>query len=667
MAQYYTRIRETAKKCEFANEDEAVRDHLIKTMTNNRLRAKTIRNNWTLTQILDEAAIDEESTSQANEIQKKLKSETEYKRVNQIIKKETRQSFEICQRCGSKHERRQCKAYGAECYKCGKRNHFARMCKSIQSKRQEENQETRGRGEKQDVKNGRKYNQETRRNRSKSKGRFSRKRIRHVEVNKDDEETSNSDDDSTDEDIERIVKHLNIHRTAKERGEKNECAITINGMKMIVEPDTGADANVMDEYQFKSLLQQTPEETELRKTKMKLKTLTEELPVMGECSVTMENETRKAEATIAVIKGKIDSYPLLGRKTLEDLGMVKFDATGRLKEPNRDLKSINRINHENKELVEIIGQHEERFKGIGQVKRDGEVVVINLPMKENVEPVAQKPRRVPYHLVEPLRKRIDEFVEYGIMEKVPECESISWCSPLVVQPKPNNPSDIRVSLDLRVLNKSMERTQQVQAPITEDFITTFKDCTIFSKLDMNHGYHQFTLDEQSRKLMTFSTPWGNYRYQRLAFGGINSQDLFDAEMSKIISGIPRVLNNRDDIMVGGIDWEDHNKNLATLLQRLELHNITLRKEKCEFGRSEIEFHGHLFTKDGLKPSPNKVEAVQECSPPKSKEEVVSFVQMLAYLSRYISNFSRRCEPLRRITKDNQKFFGRKSNKKPLKI
>ena len=82
-----------------------------------------------------------------------------------------------------------------------------------------------------------------------------------------------------------------------------------------MEPDTGADANVMDEYQFKSLLQQVPEETELRKTRMKLKTLTEELPVVGECSVTMENETRKVDATIAVIKVKIDSYPLLGRKT----------------------------------------------------------------------------------------------------------------------------------------------------------------------------------------------------------------------------------------------------------------------------------------------------------------------------------------------------------------
>jgi hypothetical protein len=48
-------------------------------------------------------------------------------------------------------------------------------------------------------------------------------------------------------------------------------------------------------------------------------------------------------------------------------------------------------------------------------------------------------------------------------------------------------------------------------------------------------------------------------HKRLAFGGLNSQDLFDAEIAKIISGIPRVLNNRDDIMIGGLDWKDHNK------------------------------------------------------------------------------------------------------------
>ena len=37
-------------------------------------------------------------------------------------------------------------------------------------------------------------------------------------------------------------------------------------------------------------------------------------------------------------------------------------------------------------------------------------------------------------------------------------------------------------------------------------------------------------------------------------------------------------------------------------------------------------------------------------PPKTKEELVSFLQMLACLSRYNSNFTSRCEPLRRLTR-----------------
>ena len=108
-------------------------------------------------------------------------------------------------------------------------------------------------------------------------------------------------------------------------------------------------------------------------------------------------------------------------------------------------------------------------------------------------------------------------------------------------------------------------------------------------------------------------------------------------------------------MIGGRDWDDHNKNLETLLQRIEDHNLTLRREKCEFGKSSIDFHGHLFTQEGLKPSPTKIKAVQQCQAPKSKEELISFIQVVAYLSRYISNFSSRCEPLRQLTKADAKF------------
>ena len=164
--------------------------------------------------------------------------------------------------------------------------------------------------------------------------------------------------------------------------------------------------------------------------------------------------------------------------------------------------------------------------------------------------------------------------------------------------------------------------------------------------------------------MTFSTPWGNYRYKRLAFGGLNSKDFFDTEIAKIISGIPRVLNNRDDIMIGNLDWHDHDANLQAILQRTEDHNLTLRKEKCEYGKTAMNFHGHMFTAEGLRPSPKKIRAVQECTPPKTREELLSFLQMLAYLSRYSSNFSSRCEPLPRQAKDKVCVDNRTANRIP---
>ena len=121
---------------------------------------------------------------------------------------------------------------------------------------------------------------------------------------------------------------------------------------------------------------------------------------------------------------------------------------------------------------------------------------------------------------EPLKKWLDQGLEEGIFEKMPEGEPICWCSPLVVQPKPRytntpkgelGPQMIRASVDLRLPNKYMERTRYVQATIVEDFIHKFHDCKVWSKLDMKQGYHQLLLDEDSRSVATFSTPWGNMR------------------------------------------------------------------------------------------------------------------------------------------------------------
>ena len=63
----------------------------------------------------------------------------------------------------------------------------------------------------------------------------------------------------------------------------------------------------------------------------------------------------------------------------------------------------------------------------------------------------------------------------------------------------------------------------------------------------------------------------------------------------------------------------HLEVLTTVLKRARDHGITFNREKCQFGMEQIEFFGHVFNKDGLKPSPDKVRAVKDCGVPENKE------------------------------------------------
>lgn len=319
---------------------------------------------------------------------------------------------------------------------------------------------------------------------------------------------------------------------------------------------------------------------------------------------------------------------------------------------------------EQSNLENIISDHSKVFSGIGEIKdpKTGEPIEANLEMDPKAVPVAQRPRNVPYYLQEPLREWLEEGEREGIFEKVPANEPITWCSPLVVQPKPKFSSKekldshmIRASIDMRIPNRAMLRSRCVQAPIIEDFTYSLRDCKIFSKLDLKQGYHQLRVGQETAKVATFSTPWGNYRPRRLVFGAKSSQDVFDEAMFRVFGDIPHCMLQRDDLLIGGRDKEEHDKTLEEVLKRASEYNVTFNRDKCEFATNEIEFFGHRFTSDGLKADPEKIRAVKECSAPKSKEEVRSLLGMTGYLSNFIPQYSTLTAPLRRLTRNETKF------------
>ena len=166
----------------------------------------------------------------------------------------------------------------------------------------------------------------------------------------------------------------------------------------------------------------------------------------------------------------------------------------------------------------------------------------------------------------------------------------------------------------------------------------------FSKLDLNHGYHQLELDVGARHLTTFSTRWGLKRYCQLNFRTVIAQEMFHEEVKKTIAGVQGAKIITDDITVYRKTPELHDQAL-----REKLSGLTLNRAKCFFDQSQIKFSGYILPAEGISPDPTKVQALREAERPFNAEEVRSFLGMANYSARFIKNFSTLAAPLRELT------------------
>jgi len=68
---------------------------------------------------------------------------------------------------------------------------------------------------------------------------------------------------------------------------------------------------------------------------------------------------------------------------------------------------------------------------------------------------------------------------------------------------------------------------------------------------MTHCFHQFPIDEGDRKLFTFRTPWGLYRYKRMVMGNSPASAECHKRVRQMMEGIPGVLQIKDYVLVHG--------------------------------------------------------------------------------------------------------------------
>ena len=215
------------------------------------------------------------------------------------------------------------------------------------------------------------------------------------------------------------------------------------------------------------------------------------------------------------------------------------------------------------------------------------------------------------------------------------------------------PREIRICGDYKIGVNPALFTAEYALPLPTDIFNRLAGCSFFSKLDLSAAYNQVTLSDAAAELTTINTPFGLFRYRVLPFGIASAPAIFQRTMDRILEGLPRAFGYLDDIVVGGTSEADHLANLERVLQRLQEHKVLLNREKCQVGLREIEYLGHQLSVKGIKPTPEKVTAIQMAPAPKDAKTLRAFLGMINYYGRFIPNISSLLAPLYRLLKKGE--------------
>lgn len=311
----------------------------------------------------------------SNKLHQMLEVDTMVNAINKSGYKTTtyKQSTTICKKCGQKHKNK-CPAEGAKCFKCGKINHFAKMCFSTY------------------------------------------KMVKHVFV-----------DDGVGGfgsvgDFGGVGGFAGVGGCAgggEEREGENffvgaltsagsvEWNIEVKNENTLFkcQVDTGAQVNIISKNTAKLLNVKDL----CKENKVNILTFSgEKLNVLGSINLRIIYEKQMYNLKFFVID--LNCKNIIGLEAAINLNLIK---------------KVNLISSN-----DIMKQYADIFTGLGLLQ-----CKCNLKLKENATPIIDPPRKIPFKLYDKLRTELERMVKLKVIESI--SEPTEWVSSIVLVTKPN--------------------------------------------------------------------------------------------------------------------------------------------------------------------------------------------------------------------------------------
>ena len=259
------------------------------------------------------------------------------------------------------------------------------------------------------------------------------------------------------------------------------------------------------------------------------------------------------------------------------------------------------------------------------------------------------------------QKYLRDVIEEKLKKNIIEPSNSPCSSRVLLVPKPKG--GVRFVIDYRKLNASIEGDAYT-LPYIYDQLATLEGKTIFTSLDLKEAFWSVELTEASRELTAFRTPHGLFHYKRMPMGLKTASATFCRFIDSILGSMKwtSILVYIDDLLIATSSEEEHIGVFRTLVERLDKANLTLGAKKCFIGREQVGFLGHVVSARGVEPDPSKIKAIKALHLPESAKEMGTCLGIMGYYRKFVLNYSRIEEPLRKMKLEPHRWKKNKDGK-----
>ena len=309
---------------------------------------------------------------------------------------------------------------------------------------------------------------------------------------------------------------------------------------------------------------------------------------------------------------------------------------------------------DNEEVQVLLNKHADLFTPLQGIPPE-ERVQHAIQLEPDARPVMKRPYRLSAAQVASAAKQLQQALEQGWIRP----SNSPWGTAILMVPKKDG--KWRLCVDYRDLN-AMTIQDGYPLPRIDDLLHSLGQASVFSRLDLDSGYHQIWIAPEDREKTAFRIGHPvngscHFEWQVMPFGLKNAPATFQWYMTFVMEPCAAfTVVYMDDILVYSRDFKQHLCHLTQVFSTLQQAKLKAKRAKYEFGRTTISFLGHVIERGRIRMENTKQQALKLWEPPlKNAKQVRRFLRMASYYQAFLPRFSTIADPLIRLTHKRSQF------------